>query len=35
LLKTLTRFVADDGTTKEIKKDNTEVWNVKKEHFKH
>jgi hypothetical protein len=25
LLKTLTRFVADDGTTKEIKKDNTEV----------
>ena len=35
LLKTLTRYVADDGTTKEIKKDNTEVWNVKKEHFKH
>jgi hypothetical protein len=25
LLKTLTRYVADDGTTKEIKKDNTEV----------
>ncbi|CAB4037366.1 Hypothetical predicted protein, partial [Paramuricea clavata] len=25
LLKTLTRYVADDGTTKEIKKDYTEV----------
>jgi hypothetical protein len=25
LLKTLTRYVADDGTTKEIQKDYTEV----------
>ncbi len=32
LLKTLTKYVAEDGTTKDIQKDYNEVWNEKKEY---